>query len=77
VDDIEDNAASLAMLWRMTGNEVETACDGLEAIEAAGRHRPRAALLDIGMPKMNGYDACRAIRERPWGRDIVMVALTG
>lgn len=76
-DDMTDCAESLALLPRMTGNAVETAHDGLAAVEIAERFRPEVVLLDIGMPKLNGYDACRRIREQPWGRNMVLVALTG
>ena len=59
------------------GNEVRVAHDGLAAIEAAEEFRPQLILLDIGMPKLDGYDACRRIREEPWGKDTVLIALTG
>jgi PAS domain S-box-containing protein len=77
VDDNTDAASSLAMLLKITGNEAHTANDGLEAVEAAEKFRPDVVLLDIGLPKLNGYDACRRIREQPWGKNMVMVALTG
>ena len=67
----------LAMLLRIEGNEVATAYDGAEALEAAARLRPDVVLLDIGMPKLNGYDACRRIRAEPWGQGMVLIALTG
>jgi CheY-like chemotaxis protein len=59
------------------GNEVHTAHDGCEAVNAALRMHPDLALLDIGMPRLNGYEACRRIREQPWAQHTVMVALTG
>ena len=65
------------MLLKLTGKEVETAHDGLGAVEAAERFRPDVVLLDIGLPKLNGYDACRRIREQPWSKNIVLVAATG
>lgn len=77
VDDHRDVVESLALLLRATGYQVEIAHDGLEAIEAAGRYRPDLVLLDIGMPKLDGYATCRRIREHPWGRDMTIVALTG
>ncbi len=77
VDDLKDSADSLAMLLRMSGHEVHTAYDGEKAIIAAEKFRPEVILLDIGMPKLNGYDACRRIREKPWGKDIFLIALTG
>ena len=77
VDDNRDAAKSLAMLLKITGNETHIAHDGLEAVEAAAKFRPEVVLLDIGLPKLNGYEACRRIREQPWGKSIVVVALTG
>jgi PAS domain S-box-containing protein len=77
VDDNTDSAASLAMLLDMTGNYTHTRHDGLAAVEAAEQLRPDVALLDIGLPKLNGYEACRRIRAQPWGKDIRLVALTG
>ena len=62
----------------MSGHEVLTAEDGLEALRRrAARSSPQAVLLDLGMPKLNGYDTARRMREMPWGRDIAIVALTG
>ena len=48
-----------------------------EGFDVAAALRPDVVLLDIGMPKLNGYDVCRQIREQPWGRDILIVAVTG
>jgi len=62
---------------QLRGHETFLAYDGLEAVAAAERHRPEVVLLDIGLPKLNGYDACQRIREQPWGRDMVVIALTG
>ncbi|HEV8577921.1 MAG TPA: PAS domain S-box protein [Thermoanaerobaculia bacterium] len=77
VDDLKDTADSLAMLLNMKGHDVHTAYDGEEAIAAAAKLRPEVVLLDIGMPKLNGYDACRHIREQSWGEGVFIVALTG
>jgi PAS domain S-box-containing protein len=77
VEDNKDAADSLAMLLRLKGNEIRTAHDGLEALEIAELFHPAIVLLDIGLPKLNGYDVARRIREQPWGRDVVLVALTG
>jgi CheY-like chemotaxis protein len=77
VDDNPDVVDSLAMVLRTMGNNVRTAKDGEEAVRAAGEFRPDVALLDIGMPKMNGYEAARTIRQQPWGRDVILVAVTG
>ena len=56
------------MMLRLLGNEVRTAHDGLEAVEAAEQFRPEVILMDVGMPRLNGLDAARRIREQPWGR---------
>ena len=77
VDDQRDVADSLALLLQALGCEVEVARDGLEAVEAAGRFRPDLVLLDIGMPRLDGYAACRRIREHPWGKHMTVIALTG
>jgi PAS domain S-box-containing protein len=77
VDDNRDAASSLAVLLQLAGNETFTAFDGAAALDAVERHRPDMALLDIGMPRVNGYEACRRIRAMPGGKDIVLVALTG
>ena len=77
VDDNEDGAESLAMLLDLGGHETHKAHDGEAAIEAAERLRPDAVLLDIGLPGLNGYEVCRRIRQRPWGKDVFLVALTG
>jgi CheY-like chemotaxis protein len=77
VDDNEDAASSLAMMLKLMGNEVHTVHDGVEGIAAAAAYRPDVIVLDIGMPRMNGLEACRRIREQPWGLGIFIVALTG
>jgi CheY-like chemotaxis protein len=56
---------------------VRTAVDGLQAVEIAQIMRPEVMLLDIGMPKLNGYDAARQIRAQPWEKQMVLIALTG
>ena len=76
-DDNVDSAASLAALLRLLGNEVRTAKDGAAAVEMFAAYQPDLALLDIGMPNLNGYDACRRIRELPSGKQAVLIALTG
>ena len=76
VDDNEDAANSLATLLEVMGYEVRTAYDGPEAIEAADEFRPAVALLDIGLPRLSGYDIARHVREQR-GRDVLLVAITG
>lgn len=77
VDDNKDSAMTLGMMLKLMGNETHTAYDGLAAVEAAEKFRPDFILLDIGLPKLNGYEACRRIREQSWSNGIVIVALTG
>jgi signal transduction histidine kinase len=76
-DDNRDAADSLAMMLKLAGNEVRTAYDGEQAVEQAEAFRPDLVLLDIGMPKLNGYEAARRIREQPSGHAMILVALTG
>lgn len=77
VDDNKAAATMLKMVVKMLGNEVRTAHDGQQAVEVAAEFLPDVVLMDLGMPKMNGYEAARHIREQPWGRDMLLVALTG
>jgi PAS domain S-box-containing protein len=77
VDDNKDSADSLAMLLEITGNKTYMAHDGVEAIEAIEEYRPEVVLLDIGLPKLDGHEVCRHVRRQPWGKNIVMIALTG
>jgi PAS domain S-box-containing protein len=77
VDDNHDSADSLAMLLEITGNKTFQAHDGLEALDAVEKHRPEVVLLDIGLPKLDGHEVCRRIREKPWGQNITIIALTG
>jgi PAS domain S-box-containing protein len=76
-DDNRDAAESLGMLLRLMGNEVRTVHDGIKAVEEAATFRPDVILLDIGMPRLNGYDAARLIREQRWSNGTMIVALTG
>jgi len=77
VDDNEDITQSLAMLLRIMGHEVETATDGIAALNVAQRFQPNVVLLDIGLPRLNGYDVARALRAIPSMRDAMIVACTG
>jgi PAS domain S-box-containing protein len=76
-DDNPDSAATLCIMLEVLGNEVRIARDGVEAVEMAEQFRPDAILLDIGMPRLNGYDACERIRRQPWAAAAFIVALTG
>jgi CheY-like chemotaxis protein/two-component sensor histidine kinase len=76
-DDNYDAAQSLALMLGMDGHEVRTASDGLEALRVADEFRPQLVLLDIGMPKLDGYETARKLRERPWSKSTLLFALTG
>ncbi len=76
-DDNVDSAESLRQLLELFGHDVKTANDGLQAVEIAGTFRPDVIFLDIAMPKLNGYEACRRIRKQPWGEGAMVVAMTG
>jgi len=77
VDDSEDGAESLSLLLQVSGFETHKACDGVEAVETAERLKPDAILLDIGLPRLNGYEVCRRVRALPWGDTLTLIALTG
>jgi PAS domain S-box-containing protein len=77
VDDNQDAADSMVMMLRMMGHEANTAYDGLEAVQVAATFRPEVVLLDIGLPKINGYEAAQHIRKQPWGSGMALIALTG
>lgn len=76
-DDNADSAASLALLLKSAGHEVQTAGDGFAALVAAELFRPAVFLLDIGMPGLNGYETCKRIRAQPWGCGATLIALSG
>ena len=77
VDDNRDAADSLATLLKINGHGVEIANDGLVALQSAEQSRPNVVFMDIGMPKLNGYDCARRIREAPWGKSMMLVAISG
>jgi CheY-like chemotaxis protein len=65
------------MLLRMMGHEIATAFNGFEGVEVAKTFRPDVILLDIGLPKLDGYEVAQRIREQPWGRSTILIAVTG
>lgn len=69
-------ADAFALLLRMTGHESHIAYDGLEGVHRAGRLHPDAIFIDLAIPQLDAYDTCRLIREQPWGRGVVLVALS-
>jgi len=76
-DDNPDALASLAEVLKLQGHEVFSAANGTLALECAERYRPDVALLDIGMPLLDGYEVARRIRAQPWGAQVTLLALTG
>jgi CheY-like chemotaxis protein len=77
VDDNKDAAQTLARLLKLNGHDTHQAYDGLEAVSAPERIQPDAVLIDLGLPKLNGFEVCRQIRQQPWGKTMLLVALTG
>ena len=77
VDDNRDAAETLAAMLRLEGNEVDTAFDGEGAVSASVQFQPDIILMDLGMPKLDGYEAARAIRRDTQGANVVLIAITG
>ena len=77
VDDNRDNADSIGVILRLLGHDVTIAYSGADALERFVEPLPEVALLDIGMPLMNGYEVARRMRASPRGRDVLLVAITG
>jgi len=77
VDDYQDGARSMCKLLTLLGHDTRMAADGLAGLEAAREFRPHVALLDIGMPKLNGYEMARRLRAESWGRGTMLIAVTG
>lgn len=77
VDDNKDSATSLSMMLNFMGHDTRTANDGLRGLEVAEAFRPDVCLLDIGMPNLNGFDMARRLRAESWGKDLLLIALSG
>ena len=77
VDDNHDSALSQAMMLSIMGHETRTAHDGESAVASAESFLPEVVLLDIGLPKLNGYEVAQRIREQPWGVSMFLIAVTG
>lgn len=77
VDDNQDSAETLSLLMQLAGNEVSVAHDGEQALRVAIETKPDVVLLDIGLPKLNGYDVAREIRRQQWSSETLVVAITG
>ena len=76
-DDNQDGADALAIFLAMEGHELHAAHNGADALEMANSLRPDIAVLDIGMPGMTGYEVAERIRQEAWGKDMILIALTG
>ena len=76
-DDNRDSADSLATMLSLMGHDARAAYDGPDAIEKAEMFRPEVIVLDLGMPRMDGFEAAKRIRSEPWSNGVMLVALTG
>jgi CheY-like chemotaxis protein len=76
-DDVRDAAEALSILLKIEGYDVSVAFGGSEAIALAQSVRPDVAVLDIGMPTVDGYEVARTLRREEWGEAIHLIALTG
>ncbi len=77
VDDNQDAAEMLGMLIEMLGNQVRSANNGADALSIAEDFAPQVVILDLGMPGMDGFETARKIRAAPWGKNLLLVALSG
>ena len=77
VDDNIDSAESLSLLLQLMGNNVSSAFDSEQALEMANELKPDVVLLDIGLPKLDGYEVAKRIRLEPWGNSAILIAITG
>jgi CheY-like chemotaxis protein len=76
-DDNRDSADSMAAMLRLMGFEAAVAYEGEEALQVAAALRPRAAILDLGMPRLNGVEVARRLRASDGSRDMILIALSG
>jgi CheY-like chemotaxis protein len=77
IDDNVDACRTLGALLQLKGQDVHTAFGGVEGLQLAESWRPDIAVVDIGMPDLNGYEVCRRLRSEPWGAAMMLIACTG
>ena len=77
VDDSPDSLESTSLLLGLMGHVVATASDGRQAVRVAETFQPDVILMDVALPKLDGFGATRQIRSKPWGQSIVIIAVTG
>jgi len=77
VEDNEDTASMMTVMLAEWGQETRLARDGTTALEIAGQFRPDVVLLDIGLPRLHGYEVAKRLRQETWGREITVIAMTG
>jgi CheY-like chemotaxis protein len=77
VDDLNDAAASLALVCELYGAHARVARDGREALTVGASFLPDVVLMDISMPHMDGYEAARRMKAESWGKEVVLIAMTG
>ena len=77
VDDNADSTEPLSLLFQSKGHETRVAVEGAAAITVADDFQPHCVVLDLGLPGMDGYEVARRLRERPYGAQLTLVALTG
>lgn len=77
VDDHEDSARGIEIMLKSLGFETEVAGDGVDALRRSSIFKPNLFLIDISMPKLDGYDTCGVIRAQPWAEGVRLVAITG
>jgi CheY-like chemotaxis protein len=77
VDDNRDSAESLSRLLQLMGHKTMIAYDGPSGVDCAEQFHPEVALLDLGLPGIDGYELARRIRATPWGTTVVLIAATG
>lgn len=77
VDDNLDCTEPLSLLLQAKGHDTRVATEGEQAITLADQFRPNCVVLDLGLPRMDGYEVARRLRARPYGNNLVLVALTG